>query len=65
MKFVKKVKTELSNIGDVTFSENEYQELVTEKEKETYYRLILQGVTYIIYEMKIKRLTESEYLSNL
>lgn len=58
---LKKLKeTELSNIGEVTFSENEYQELVTEKEK----RIIdintsRSDVYYLRNENK--RLTESEY----
>ena len=58
---LKKLKeTELSNIGEVTFSENEYQELVTEKEK----RIIdINTSRSDIYYLRNenKRLTESEY----
>ena len=58
---LKKLKeTELSNIGDVTFSENEYQELVTEKEK---YIIDINTSRSDIYYLRNenKRLTESEY----
>ena len=58
---LKKLKeTELSNIGDVTFSENEYQELVTEKEKHIIDINTSRSDIYYLRNEN-KRLTESEY----
>ena len=58
---LKKLKeTELSNIGDVTFSENEYQELVTEKEKHIVDINTSRSDIYYLRNEN-KRLTESEY----
>ena len=58
---LKKLKeTELSNIGEVTFSENEYQELVTEKEKHIIDINTSRSDIYYLRNEN-KRLTESEY----
>ena len=58
---LKKLKeTELSNIDDVTFSENEYQELVTEKEKHIIDINTSRSDIYYLRNEN-KRLTESEY----